>query len=62
MTTRITVDAHAGWPILVVQVVGEPSQQKSIRTDIVPALESRDFYIHSGARIISIEELPRENS
>lgn len=61
MTTKVTVDAHAGWPILVVQVVGEATYPKSIRQDVVPAGETRDFYIHSGLRIINIEELPRED-
>ena len=59
MTTRVTVDAHAGWPVLVVQLVGEPNSQKTIRTDTVPPGEERNFYIHSGLRIIDIEELPR---
>ena len=48
MTTRITVDAHAGWPVLVVQLVGEPTQEKTIQTTTVQSLEVRDFYIHSG--------------
>ena len=60
MTTKITVDAHAGWPVLVVQLVGEPNSLKSVLKDIVPPHETRDFYIHSGMRIISIEELPRD--
>lgn len=61
MTTRVTIDAHAGWPILVVQLVGEPMSKKTVREDIVPANEKRDFYIHSGLRIVHVEELPREN-
>lgn len=59
MTTKVTVDAHAGWPVLVVQVVGEPNAPKSIRQDVVEPNTTKDFYIHSGMRIISIEELPR---
>ena len=60
MTTRVTVDAHGGWPILVGLLSGEPTKKKTIREDIVPAGEKRDFYIHSGLRIIYIEELPKE--
>lgn len=60
MTTKVTVDAHAGWPVIVVELQGEPNSNKCVRTTSVPANEIRDFYIHSGNRIISIEELPRE--
>ncbi len=59
MTTRVTVDAHAGWPVLVVMVVGEPSSNKEICQEVVPANEERHFYIHSGMRIVNIEELPK---
>lgn len=57
MTTKVTVDAHAGWDVLVVELVGEPSHSpKEVRQTTVPAYEKRDFYIHSGCRIISIQE------
>jgi hypothetical protein len=59
MTTKVTVDAHAGWPVQVVTENGEPSQSKSVRVDVVPPHQIRDFYIHSGCRILSISELPR---
>ena len=59
MTTRVTVDAHAGWPVLVVQVVGEPHMEKTIRQEVVAPNTQKDFYIHSGMRIINIEELPK---
>ncbi len=62
MTTKITVDAHAGWPVLVVSLQGETNYPKTIREDIVPANETRDFYIHSGLRIVHIEELPRPST
>lgn len=60
MTTKIIVDAHAGWPVLVVQVVGEPNANKEIRNTIVEPNTTKDFYIHSGMRIINIEELPNK--
>lgn len=52
MTTKVT----AGWPV---QVVGIPNYPKEVRTEVVLPFTVRDFYIHSGFRIISIEELPR---
>lgn len=58
MTTKITVDAHSGLDILVVQLAGEPNYHKFVKTDVVPAFEKRDFYVHSGLKIINIEELP----
>ena len=59
MTTRVSVDAHAGWPVQVVGIHGEPHMPKEIRTDVVPPYTMKDFYVHSGFRIISVEELPR---
>lgn len=58
MTTRITVDAHAGWPVLVVLKMGEPGYQKIVTTETVAPNTARDFYVHSGMQIIGIEELP----
>lgn len=58
MTTKITIDAHAGWPILVVKLVGEPSQEKTILSQIVEPFEKADIFIHSGLKILHIEELP----
>lgn len=59
MTTAVTVNAHAGWPVLVVQVVGEPNSPKSIRQEVVEPNTEKTFYIHSGMRIIDIQELER---
>lgn len=59
MTTKVTVDAHAGWPVMVTTIVGEPSANKEIRNDVVEPNTKKDFYIHSGMRIINIEELPK---
>jgi len=58
MTTKVTVDAHAGWPVLVTIKQGEPNSEKSIRTETVEPKTVRDFYIHSGMQIIGIEEQP----
>lgn len=58
MTTRVTVDAHAGWPVLVVLKYGEPGQAKTVTTERVEPNQVRDFYVHSGLQIIGIEECP----
>lgn len=58
MTTKVTVDAHAGWPVSVTYIVGEPHLSTRIETEVVPPHTTRDFYIHSGMRISNIEELP----
>lgn len=59
MTTKVTVDAHAGWPVEVKTIVGEPNQDKAEQTHIVEPNTVRDFYIHSGVSIIGIRELYR---
>lgn len=58
MTTKVTVDAHAGWPVHVTMIIGEPNMNKEVRTDIVEPNTKKDFYIHSGMRIVNVEELP----
>lgn len=59
MTTAVKIDAHAGWPVLVTLKYGEPSQAKSVSTERVEPNTERTFHIHSGLRIIGIEEQPR---
>lgn len=59
MTTKVTVDAHAGWPVLVTGLHGETNAEKQIFARIVEPNTVADFYIHSGFRITGIEELPR---
>ena len=61
MTTKVTVDAHAGWPVLVTIKDGEPTHEKHVRTEIVAPNTVRDFHIHSGMQIIGIEEQPRQD-
>jgi hypothetical protein len=57
MTTKVTIDAHAGWPVRVVATdrsgAGEP-----VRSEMtMPPNTACDFYIHS-TRSLTIEELP----
>lgn len=60
MTTKITVDAHAGWPVLVVVKQGEPSYSQTIQDYVVEPNTKLDFYIHSGLQILYIGEQPQQ--
>lgn len=59
MTTAVTVNAHAGWPVLVTLKHGEPNAAKSVSTERVEPNTERVFYIHSGQQVIGVEEMPR---
>ncbi|MBN9463450.1 MAG: hypothetical protein J0H00_19745 [Burkholderiales bacterium] len=58
MTTKVTVDAHAGWPVEVIavdldndgRVVGES------QTTVAPHT-TQDFYVHSH-RELRVKEMP----
>lgn len=54
MTTKVTVDAHAGWPVDV-SFVGAYSAQGSVR--LAPG-EKQDFYVNSGQDILVHEVQP----
>lgn len=58
MTTKITVDAHAGWPVDVT-TIDMQNGNESRTVERVPANETRDVYVHSG-RSLHIREVPRE--
>ena len=60
MTTKVTVDAHAGWHVEVEIRRGEPGSPDVFETEIVSPNTAKDFYIHSGMSIVGIKELPRE--
>ncbi len=59
MTTKVTVDAHAGWPV---QVVAQDTMTDGAvfhtPLAIVPPNQVQDFYIHSTRQLI-ITEMPR---
>lgn len=60
MTTKVTIDAHAGWPVQVEIVDQYPDQKDSaLRVEIVPPKEVRDFYVHDSRHLI-IRELKKE--
>lgn len=55
MTTKVTVDAHAGWPVLVEYTCGEAGfSDLSKKKEIVPAMTQKDFYIHCGMFITRV--------
>lgn len=61
MTTKVTVDAHAGWPVKVEAIDQYPDQTEPTHSElgIVKPGEVRDFYIHS-ARQIVVTEMARQ--
>lgn len=54
MTTKVTVDAHAGWPVRVTCLT--PDTGKTIWEQTVAPKTVRDFYVHSTANLF-IEEV-----
>ena len=60
MTTAVTIDAHAGWPVEVEIRRGEPGTPDVFETKIVAPDTKETVYLHSGCSIAGIKELPRE--
>ena len=60
MTTRVQVDAHAGWPVQV-QSIDTGPEGEIVKADlgIVPALASQNFHVFSGRQLL-ITELPKD--
>lgn len=58
MTTTITVDAHAGWPVDVTSIDTQNGSD-SRSTERVPAYEKRNVYVYSGRELL-IREVPRD--
>lgn len=54
MTTKITVDAHAGWPVKVAGV--SPKGLVVSPAVIVAANTTQDFHVHDGQMLIVSEE------
>lgn len=55
MTTRITVDAHAGWPVDVYALDSFAGTVTETLLDTVPPGEVRDFYATSCREIRAVE-------
>ena len=61
MTTKVTVDAHAGWPVQVELIDQYPGQEEpTISVEIVAPHTARDFFIHS-SRVLKATELKMED-
>lgn len=59
MTTKVTVDAHAGWPVRVTAIdTRSDGEETSHILGEVPANEKQEFYVHDSRKIL-IEELKR---
>lgn len=56
MTSKVTVDAHAGWDVLVKLL--DSSGGHLVK--IIPAGTEEDIYLHSDLIITHIEELYKE--
>jgi len=61
MTTKVTIDAHAGWPVKVVLSSPKATDVDDTQEEVVPANTTRDFYIHDSQNIVLIEEMKRED-
>lgn len=57
MTTKVTVDAHAGWPVKVTKVDKnyQTGEWETTGTEVVPANTVIDFYVYDSRKLI-IEE------
>jgi len=51
MTTRVHVDAHAGWPVEVSTIHDPPGLPQTINITVVKPYTARDFFVHSGFEI-----------
>ena len=58
MTTKVTVDAHAGWPVKVKAIDTFDGESKTTELGIVPPHENRDFFVHSTRQIV-VTEMPK---
>ena len=60
MTTKVTVDAHAGWPVKVttisISMDGTPIPEGQRETIVAPHT-TQDFYVHSTMEI-HVKEMP----
>lgn len=60
MTTKVTVDAHAGWPVKVEAIDTYDGESKTTELGIVPAHENRDFFVHSNRQVV-VTEMPKQS-
>ncbi len=58
MTTKVIVDAHAGWPVEVTTIDKLPGGDVESKTTVAP-LNVQEFYV-TDSREIHVKELPRQ--
>lgn len=61
MTTKVTVDAHAGWPVRVTALDIMGGEGPGARETVLGEVEAggkRDFHVHQGRKLL-IEELAK---
>ena len=58
MTTAVTINAHAGWPVEVILVHSYPDEEDRKEEITVQPHTERTVYVHSNLSISSIRELP----
>ena len=61
MTTKVTVDAHAGWPVRVTKITFDSTGETGRSDEVVKPNTTQDFYVHSNMRI-AVEEMQRTGS
>ena len=58
MTTKVSVDAHAGWPVSVMLISIAPDGKQTDEREVgVPPHTKHDVYVHDGVQL-HIRELP----
>lgn len=60
MTTRVTIDAHAGWSVRV-EKIDPKTGEHLFKDETVEPGSVRDFYVHDGMAII-VTEMKMEKS
>ena len=55
MTTKVTVDAHAGWPVKVEAIDTFNGESKTSELATVSPGEKADFHVHSNRQIVITE-------
>ena len=59
MTTKVTIDAHAGWPVKVEAIDTLHGVTKTHELGTVPPKEVREFYVFDTRQLV-ITELKKE--
>lgn len=58
MTTKVTIDAHAGWPVKVIQVqLGADGAPSAVVEVTVAPHTTQEFYVHQHLEL-HVSEMP----